>query len=102
MSLLNHKVIPFWRPDRFPSLRLEWLGVRDDLQRRLLGEFVMAWVIEVFLEQIQAARLPALTLIPINDRAARFYRRQGFQPLSPVSKEFVLSAQDVLSMQLEP
>lgn len=67
----------------FPSLRLEWAAVRHDLQGKKLGEIVMGRVLTVFEEIVAETGMPALTLSPLNDRAAKFYSKLGFVSFGP-------------------
>jgi GNAT superfamily N-acetyltransferase len=99
VSRLNRRLVAFRGADRFPSLRLEWLAVRTDRQGLGIGSIVMGRVLETFRSQIEAAHLPAMTLVPINERAARFYRLMGFQVLDPFTQEMVLAAADVADFE---
>ena len=98
ISRLNRGVLPdFTGYDRFPSLRLEWLGVRAEYQGERLGTIIMGRVLSVCRAIIEVGHIPAMTLIPADERSEAFYRRIGFVPLSKKSlSEMVLPAKDII------
>lgn len=77
----KRSLIPtFFTDDKsyFPSLRLEWIAVRADLQKCGLGTIVMGRVLTVFRELVTTAAIPALTLKPIDQSTSEFYRKLDF------------------------
>ncbi|MDO8297803.1 MAG: GNAT family N-acetyltransferase [Caulobacter sp.] len=84
----------------FPSLRLEWAAVRHDLQGKGLGTIVMGRVLTVFSDMVAETGMPALTLKPLNDRAATFYRRLGFIAFGPnvLGRRMMLPAEKVIEI----
>lgn len=62
----------------FPSLRLEWIAVRADLQGNGLGTIVMGRVLTVFKDLVASTGIPAITLKPINEQTAAFYKKLDF------------------------
>lgn len=98
ISRLNRGVLPdFTGFDRFPSVRLEWLGVQQACQGAGLGTIIMGRVLSACREIIDAAQIPAVTLTPADERSERFYTRIGFVPLTRRKLgEMVLPAKDVI------
>jgi GNAT superfamily N-acetyltransferase len=104
ISQLNRRLLPaFLGFDKFPSLRLEWLGVRTDLQGQGFGTIVMGRVLSAAYDLIELANLPAMTVIPANDRSERFYKRIGFVDLANrAGPQLVLPASDIVSVVNPP
>lgn len=62
----------------FPSLRLEWIAVRSDLQDCGLGTIVMGRVLSVLTELVALTGIPAITLKPIDVPTEMFYEKLEF------------------------
>lgn len=97
---LNRKLLPdFFGREKFPALHLQWLAVHKDLQDKGLGTIIMGRVLSEFAKIVEMACVPALTLKPVNDEVAEFYRKIGFVTFQPkvVGGSMLLPASDVFS-----
>lgn len=87
--------------DYFPSLRLEWIAVRIDLQKKGLGSILMGRVLADFEAYVAHAGLPALTLKALNEQAQRFYKKLNFIRYGPDvhGRRMVLPARMVIAAE---
>ena len=62
-----------------PVVRVCWVAVRNDVQRRGFGTVIMGSVPKDFHEIVLKTGLSFLTLSAINEKTTEFYARLGFQ-----------------------
>jgi ribosomal protein S18 acetylase RimI-like enzyme len=62
------------------TVHLEWLAVSTEFQRREIGTDLMGKAIDDFYEVADRTGISALTLQPIDEQKALFYKKLGFVP----------------------
>jgi GNAT superfamily N-acetyltransferase len=60
------------------TVNLEWLAVSTEFQRREIGTHLMGQAIDDFYEVANRTGIAALTLQPIDEQKALFYKKLGF------------------------
>jgi GNAT superfamily N-acetyltransferase len=87
--------------DQFPSLSLDWVAVRSDLQDKGVGKFIMGIVIDEFYQCIENYGLQAMTLEAIDQKTEDFYHRLGFRRYGPpvLRRQMIIGARPVLQIR---
>lgn len=95
-NLPGVRFFPFETNLYFPCIQLVYLAVDKPLQGNQHGTAIMGYLIRRFADIGSAVGIPAMIVTPLNDDAARFYTRLGFEPY-PKGRRMVLPLQTAIA-----
>jgi GNAT superfamily N-acetyltransferase len=80
---------PFATSLYFPCIQLVYLAVDQPFQNNKHGTAIMGHLIRCFADIGAVIGIPAMIVTPLNENAARFYKRLGFVPYPKGSRLFM-------------
>ncbi|MEX6505111.1 GNAT family N-acetyltransferase [Jiella sp. M17.18] len=84
-------------PGEIPIALLARFAVHRDLQGRGIGKALLAHALRTAASAAQAVAFRALVVDAIDEEAAAFYRKLGFQPTKISPMKLILPMQDVMA-----
>ncbi|HET6609644.1 MAG TPA: GNAT family N-acetyltransferase [Rhodopila sp.] len=86
----------------FPTLEIDYIAVDRPFQGQGIGTVITGRIVDIFIQAADQLGVPVMTLEAINERAAKLYRRMGFEHYGPhPSLRMMLPAQAALALSRE-